>query len=334
MHRLAGAAGTFGYARDRRGGDRARRPASPRASGRCRRCGADWSAALEQALGKPKSQPEVSFRSGRYQLRSRLLAVGVGGGAGACCRSVSLKTHGASGDDFVRQAIAAVPALRPAGAAWEDHIWTILTISAEASAAAQCCWALPASPVRPCCRACRPGRCADYPALGTFPAGQSGDSVFVGIDMPLTGTYAAAGADEQKGIELAIEHLNNGDDLIKAISTKTTKGVLGKTVTSAAADEAAKADHRRAERHQVRPGQQGVGADRLGVVAAPPSRSTTSRRTRRSSTCRAFPARNDTTGKDCTRYSFRACFYAYIGVGGASPRCCSTSSARPARPPT
>ena len=54
----------------------------------------------------------------------------------------------------------------------------------------------------------------DYPAIGTFPAGQSGDSVFIGIDVPLTGTYAAAGADEQKGIELAIEHLNNGDDLI------------------------------------------------------------------------------------------------------------------------
>src|SRR3569623_1112511 len=82
----------------------------------------------------------------------------------------------------------------------------------------------------------------DYPALGTFPAGQSGDTVFVGIDVPLTGTYASAGADEQKGIELAIEHLNNGDDLIKAMSPKTTKGVLGKKVTSGAADEAAKAD--------------------------------------------------------------------------------------------
>ena len=80
----------------------------------------------------------------------------------------------------------------------------------------------------------------DYPALGTFPAGQSGDSVFVGIDVPLTGTYAAAGADEQKGIELAIEHLNTGDELIKAISPKTTKGVLGKEVKYGVADSEAK----------------------------------------------------------------------------------------------
>src|SRR5579862_737506 len=74
---------------------------------------------------------------------------------------------------------------------------------------------------------------ADDPPIGNYPV--TGDSVFVGIDVSLTGTYAAAGADEQKGVELAIEHLNNGDDLIKAISSKTTKGVLGKTVTSAAA---------------------------------------------------------------------------------------------------
>ena len=81
---------------------------------------------------------------------------------------------------------------------------------------------------------------ADYPALGTFPAGSSGDSVFVGIAVPRTGTYAVQGEDLLKGYELAIEHLNAGDELIRKISPKTTKGVLGKTVKHGVADNEAK----------------------------------------------------------------------------------------------
>src|SRR5579883_2585430 len=64
---------------------------------------------------------------------------------------------------------------------------------------------------------------ADKPAIGTYPAGSSGNSVFVGLTMPRTGTYAVQGEDELKGCQLAIEHINAGDPLIKAISPKTTK---------------------------------------------------------------------------------------------------------------
>ncbi len=39
----------------------------------------------------------------------------------------------------------------------------------------------------------------DHPALGTYPAGSAGSSVFVGLSVPRTGTYAAAGEDELKG---------------------------------------------------------------------------------------------------------------------------------------
>ena len=58
--------------------------------------------------------------------------------------------------------------------------------------------------------------------------------------MPRTGTYALQGEDELKGIELAIEHLNSGDDLIKKLSPKTKKGVLGKEVKYGVADNQAK----------------------------------------------------------------------------------------------
>ena len=71
---------------------------------------------------------------------------------------------------------------------------------------------------------------ADNPPLGNYPDGVSGSSVFVGICLPRTGTYAVPGEDELKGYELAIEQLNAGDPLIRQISPHTTKGVLGKQV--------------------------------------------------------------------------------------------------------
>jgi ABC-type branched-subunit amino acid transport system substrate-binding protein len=58
-----------------------------------------------------------------------------------------------------------------------------------------------------------PALAEDQPALGTWPDGSSGPSVFVGISVPRTGTYAAAGEDLIKGYELAIEHLNAGSEI-------------------------------------------------------------------------------------------------------------------------
>src|SRR6478672_8239961 len=80
----------------------------------------------------------------------------------------------------------------------------------------------------------------DKPPIGTWPAGVQGDSVFIGISVPRTGTYALQGEDELKGYQLAIEHINAGHPLIKAISPKTTKGVLGKQLKYGVADSAAK----------------------------------------------------------------------------------------------
>ena len=47
---------------------------------------------------------------------------------------------------------------------------------------------------------------ADHPAIGTYPSGSSGDTVYVGAAVPRTGTYAVQGEDELKGFELAVEH--------------------------------------------------------------------------------------------------------------------------------
>ena len=52
----------------------------------------------------------------------------------------------------------------------------------------------------------------NYPPIGTWPAGSSGPSVFIGIAVPRTGTYAVQGEDELKGYQLAVEHINSGDE--------------------------------------------------------------------------------------------------------------------------
>ena len=81
---------------------------------------------------------------------------------------------------------------------------------------------------------------ADHPPIGTWPAGVEGNSVTIGAAVPRTGTYAEQGEDELKGWQLAVEHINSGNPLIKRISPKTKKGVLGKELKYGVADSAAK----------------------------------------------------------------------------------------------
>ena len=80
----------------------------------------------------------------------------------------------------------------------------------------------------------------DKPPIGTWPAGSEGDSIYVGAAVPLTGTYAVQGADELKGWELAVEHINTNHELMKAIAPKIDNGLLGKKVQLLSADSAAK----------------------------------------------------------------------------------------------
>src|SRR5262245_5975868 len=63
---------------------------------------------------------------------------------------------------------------------------------------------------------------ADKPPIGTWPAGSEGDTVNVAAAVPRTGTYAVQGEDELKGWQLAVEHINNGDPLLKKIAPKVS----------------------------------------------------------------------------------------------------------------
>jgi hypothetical protein len=81
---------------------------------------------------------------------------------------------------------------------------------------------------------------ADQPPIGTYPDCCSGSAVTIGATVPRTGAYAVQGEDELKGMELAVEHINEGHELIKKIAPKVTKGVLGKQVKLVVADSGAK----------------------------------------------------------------------------------------------
>ena len=158
----------------------------------------------------------------------------------------------------------------------------------------------------------------DQPPLGTWPAGVQGSTVFVGISVPRTGTYAVPGEDELKGYQLAIEHINQGHELIRAMAPKVTKGLLGKQVIFGVADSEAKPNVAvqnlsrfvTENKAMVLTGScssaEAVADNKFGqrekVIYLP-----------------GVSGSNDTTGKDCVRYSFRTCFYGQTSSAALCP---------------
>jgi branched-chain amino acid transport system substrate-binding protein len=157
-----------------------------------------------------------------------------------------------------------------------------------------------------------------HPPLGTYPAGSSGSSVFIGISVPRTGTYAVQGEDELKGYMLAVEHLNSGDPLIRKISPHTTKGVLGKEVKYGVADSEAKPNTAVQEQSRFISENNAVlitGSTSSAVAVA------LNKLAQREKVLyvAGISGSNDTTGKDCVRYGFRQCFYGQTAAAAIGP---------------
>jgi branched-chain amino acid transport system substrate-binding protein len=159
---------------------------------------------------------------------------------------------------------------------------------------------------------------AEQPPVGTWPAGVSGDTAFIGIDVPSTGPYAVPGQDELKGYQLAIEHINDGHELIRAMAPKVSKGLLGKKVIYGVADSESKpnvavqnlsrfiADNKAIMLTGSCSSAVAVASNKFGqrekVIYLP-----------------GVSGSNDTTGKDCARYSFRTCFYGQTSSAALCP---------------
>src|SRR5579884_1023538 len=157
-----------------------------------------------------------------------------------------------------------------------------------------------------------------HPPIGTYPAGSAGSSVFIGITVPRTGTYALQGEDELKGYELAVEHINSGNDLIKQISPKTSKGVLGKEVKFGVADSAAKPNE------AVQAQQRFITEDKAILMTGATSSAVAvalNKLAQREKVLyvTGISGSNDTTGKDCVRYGFRQDFYGQTAAAAIGP---------------
>src|SRR6187549_1142560 len=158
----------------------------------------------------------------------------------------------------------------------------------------------------------------NHPPIGTWPAGASGNSVFVGIAVPRTGTYAVQGEDELKGWQLAVEHLNSGDPLIRKISTRTKKGVLGKEVKYGVADSAAKPNNAvQAEQRFITENHAILMTGSTSSAVAVAMNKLAQREKVLYVT--GISGSNDTTGKDCVRYGFRQNFYGQTAAAAIGP---------------
>ncbi|MGN6389560.1 MAG: ABC transporter substrate-binding protein [Burkholderiaceae bacterium] len=161
-------------------------------------------------------------------------------------------------------------------------------------------------------------RAADYPPLANYPAGVSGDTVFVGLTVDLTGPYSAEGADERSGYELAIEQLNAGDPNVKKISPMTKKGVLGKKIVFGVADSETKPNS------AVQAATRFIHENKAMMITGSVSSAVAIALEKvcdREKTIylAAISGSNETTGQDCQRYGFRLCHYAYSASKAIAP---------------
>ena len=158
-----------------------------------------------------------------------------------------------------------------------------------------------------------------YPALGTFPAGSSGNTIFVGGVMPLTGPYSSSGKDMHLGFELAVDHLNNGSRITEQIPTlKKGKGVLGKKIEFQVADSQTQPDP--AVQAATRYIRNNKAIMFTGGVSSAVSIALEELGQREHVIFMVGNSgSNDTTGKDCQRYGFRSQLSAYMAAKALAP---------------
>src|SRR3954453_14216800 len=161
-------------------------------------------------------------------------------------------------------------------------------------------------------------RAADEPSIGTWPAGSQGATVTIGAAVPRTGAYAVQGEDELKGMQLAVEHINGGHDLMKKIAPKGAKGGLGKQVNLVVADSAAKPNN------AVQEQQTFINENKIIAMTGATSSAVAVALNKFAQREKilylvAISGSNDTTGKDCARYSFRQCFYGETAANAIGP---------------
>ncbi|MEP6790622.1 MAG: substrate-binding protein, partial [Ramlibacter sp.] len=117
---------------------------------------------------------------------------------------------------------------------------------------------------------------------------------------------------------LVVEHLNSGHPLMKMISPKTKKGVLGKEVKYGVADSAAKPND------AVQAQQRFITENKAVLMTGSTSSAVAvalNKLAQREKVLyvAGISGSNDTTGKDCVRYGFRQCIYGQTAAAALAP---------------
>ncbi len=157
----------------------------------------------------------------------------------------------------------------------------------------------------------------DYPSLGNFPI--QGDKAIFGFNVPTSGPYSAEGEDELRAYNLAKKHLNNGGGWVDSqFDDLSGDGVLGMQIDSVKGDTATDADTatQSASRMVNRDGVIMFSGGSSSAVAI--AQQGVAQDNKVQFMC-CLTHSNDTTGKDCVRYSFREVFNAYMTGQALAP---------------
>ena len=157
----------------------------------------------------------------------------------------------------------------------------------------------------------------DYPPLGNFPI--EGDTAIFGFNVPQSGPYASEGQDELRAYELAVKHLNNGGGWVDSqFDDLSGDGVLGYQIDYETGDTATDSDQ------AVKQATRLIQRDNAIMVSGGSSSAVTiavqelcQREKVMFMACLTHS--NDTTGKNCVRYSFREMFNAYMTGQALAP---------------
>jgi ABC-type branched-subunit amino acid transport system substrate-binding protein len=157
----------------------------------------------------------------------------------------------------------------------------------------------------------------DYPSLGNYPI--EGETAVFGFNVPTSGPYSSEGEDELRAYELAVKHLNDGGGWVDTqFDDLSGDGVLGYEIDYVTGDTATDADTAQQSASRM------IQRDDVIMFSGGSSSATAiamqglAQREKVLYMC-CLTHSNDTTGKDCVRYSFREMFNAYMTGQALAP---------------
>ncbi|MDY6776284.1 MAG: substrate-binding protein [Halobacteria archaeon] len=161
---------------------------------------------------------------------------------------------------------------------------------------------------------------SEYPEIGNYTPGLDAgeEDVVFGFNVPQSGSYSAEGEDELRAYKLAVKHLNNGGGWVDDWDNLSGEGVLGNKVTSVNGDTATDPDTGRQSASRMIQRDNVImfsGGSSSAVAIAQQGLA----QEEKVQFMACMTHSNDTTGKNCVRYSFRECFNAYMTGKALAP---------------